>query len=300
MYSATNTRIIVPEFDYHRPETLTEVFSLLAKHEDQARIMAGGTDLIVKMKMGRVNSERLISLAGVSELNGISSGSELTIGSMTCIQAVSRSAPVQNNYPALFEACEAFSTVPIMIMGTIGGNLCNASPAADTVPALLAFDASVDLVNASGCRTIPLHEFFTGPGQTALKKNELLQLVRLPEPTVGTGSAFIKVSRVVADISQVCAAVMLVRAGEQVTNCRIALGAVAPTPVRIHRAEESLIGRNGDSSAFDNAARIVAEEIKPITDVRASEDYRRQVAVVIVRDALVAAWQRAEGTFENE
>ena len=124
--------------------------------------------------------------------------------------------------------------------------------------------------------------------------------MRLPEPTVGTGSAFIKVSRVVADISQVCAAVMLVRAGEQVTNCRIALGAVAPTPVRIHRAEESLIGRNGDSSAFDNAARIVAEEIKPITDVRASEDYRRQVAVVIVRDALVAAWQRAEDTFENE
>lgn len=293
MYIATNTRIVVPEFDYERPETLSDVFSLLTEHGDQAKLIAGGTDLIVQMKLERVSPTCLISLAGVSELDGITPGDGHFIGSMTSIRTVSKCDPVCRRYVALFEACEAFSTVPIMIMATIGGNLCNASPAADTVPALLAFDASVDLVTGEGCRNVPLHEFFTGPGKTVLGNGEILQSVRLPEPPPGTGSAFLKISRVVADISQVCAAVMLVRDGEKITDCRIALGAVAPTPVCVPRAENNLIGRNGDLDAFEKAARIAAEDISPITDVRATEAYRRHVAAVIVRDALSTAWRRA-------
>lgn len=293
MYFATNTRIVVAEFDYERPQVLTGVFSLLAEHGDRARLIAGGTDLIVQMKLERVSPACLISLAGVSELDGITPGDELSIGSMTSIRTVSKSGPVRRRYAALFEACEAFSTVPIMIMGTIGGNLCNASPAADTAPALLAFDASVDLVTGGGGRNVSLQEFFTGPGKTALGAGEILQSVRLPEPPPGTGSAFLKVSRVVADISQVCAAVMLVRDGAKIADCRIALGSVAPTPIRVPRAENNLIGRNGDLDGFEKAARIAAEDISPITDVRATEGYRRQVAAVIVRDALSTAWHRA-------
>lgn len=293
MYFATNTRIVVPEFDYQRPATLTDVFSLLAEHGDQARLIAGGTDLIVQMKLERISPTCLISLAGVSELEGITPGDGLSIASMTSIQTVSKSDPVRGRYTALFEACEAFSTVPVMIMGTIGGNLCNASPAADTAPALLAFDASVDLVTSGGGRNVSLREFFTGPGKTALGAGEILQSVRVPQPPPGTGSAFLKVSRVVADISQVCAAVMLVRDGEKISDCRIALGSVAPTPVRVPRAEKILIGRKGDLDAFEKAARIAAEDISPITDVRATEAYRRHVAAVIVRDALSTAWHRA-------
>ena len=294
MYRATNTRIVVPEFDYQRPETLAGVFSLLAEHGDQARVIAGGTDLIVQLKLERLSPACLISLGGVSELDGITTDGGLSIGSMTSILTLSKSALVGRRYGALIEACEAFSTVPIMIMGTVGGNLCNASPAADTAPALLAFDASVDLATAAGGRNVSLQDFFRGPGKTALGAGEILQSVRLPEPPPGAGSAFLKVSRVVADISQVCAAVMVVREGKKIAGCRIALGSVAPTPLRVPRAEENLIGRNGDLDAFEKAARIAAEDISPITDVRATEGYRRHVAAVIVRDALSTAWQRAQ------
>lgn len=293
MYFATNTRIVVPEFDYERPETLAGVFSLLAEHGERAKLIAGGTDLIVQMKLERLSPACLISLAGVNELDGITPGDGLSIASMTSIRTVSQSDPVRGSYAALFEACQAFSTVPVMIMGTIGGNLCNASPAADTAPALLVFDASLDLVTGGGRRNVSLREFFTGPGKTALGAGEILHSVRLPEPPPGAGSAFLKISRVVADISQVCAAVMLVRDGEKITDCRIALGSVAPTPVRAPGAEKNLIGRKGDLDAFGKAARIAAEEISPITDVRATEAYRRHVAAVIVRDALSTAWRRA-------
>ncbi len=294
MYIETNTRIVVPEFEFGKADTLAGVFSLLAEHGDGARLIAGGTDLIVQMKLERVNPTCVISLAGVKELEGISSGGGLTIGSATSIQTISKSAPVRGLYPALSESCEAFSTVPIMIMGTIGGNLCNASPAADTAPALLVLDAEVDLVTADGNRRIPLQEFFAGPGKTVLGKGEIMRSIRLPEPPPGTGSAFLKISRVVADISQVCAAAMLVRDGDKVADCRIALGSVAPTPLRARRAEEALIGRNGDPDAFAEAARLVAEDISPITDVRATEGYRLHVAAVIVRDALSTAWRRSK------
>jgi carbon-monoxide dehydrogenase medium subunit len=294
MYTETNTRIVVPEFEFEKADSLAEMFSLMAEHGDGARLIAGGTDLIVQLKLERVKPTCVISLAGLKELEGVFSNGGLTIGSATKIQAVSKSGPVCGRYAALSEACEAFSTVPIMIMGTIGGNLCNASPAADTAPALLAFDAEVDLVTADGNRNIPLQEFFVGPGKTVLGKGEIMRSIRLPDPPAGVGSAFLKVSRVVADISQVCAAAMLVRDGERVADCRIALGSVAPTPVRARRAEEALIGRNGNPEAFEEAARLVAEDISPITDVRATEAYRRHVAAVIVRDALSTAWQRSK------
>ena len=140
---------------------------------------------------------------------------------------------------------------------------------------------------------MPLAEFFTGPGKTVLKPGEIVTAVAVPKPATGTGSAFLKISRVVADISQVCAAVSLVRDGARVTGCRIALGSVGPTPVRAARAEAELTGRDGTPQAFAKAAAIVSEDIRPITDVRASETYRRHVARTLVRDALQTAWQRA-------
>ena len=293
MYTATNTHIVVSEFDYERPETLPDAFALLAEHGNQSRLIAGGTDLLVQMKMEQVSPRCLISLAGVSELDGIASGDGLTIGATTSIRTISISEPVRQRYAALFEACQAFSTVPIMIMGTIGGNLCNGSPAADTAPALLAFDAHVNLMSSNASRALMLEEFFTGPGSTALGQGEILHSVRLPPPANATGSAFVKESRVVADIAQACVAVKLVRDGEQIAECRIALGSVAPVPLRVPRAEESLCGGTLDREALEAAARIVEEDISPITDIRATEPYRRRVSRAIVRDALETAWQRA-------
>jgi len=294
MYINTNTRILAPEFEFAQPATLAEAFALIEQHGDGAHLLAGGTDLLVQMKMERLNPACVISLRKLDELKGISSsGDGHRIGAAATVMDVARSATVKARYDALVEACNAYSTVSVMVMGTIGGNLCNASPAGDTAPALIVHDASAVVRSAKAERRVPVAEFVTGPGKTVLGKGEILAAVELPEPAAGTGSAFLKMSRVVADISQVAAAVSLVRDGDKVTDCRIALGAVAPTPIRVARAESALNGQRGTPEAFAEAAAIVAEDIKPITDVRASEGYRRQAARSIVRDALNTAWHRA-------
>ena len=293
MYMNTNTRILAPEFAFARPASLAEAFALMKEHGPGARLLAGGTDLLVQMKMERLSPDLVIGLSGVKELEGIAAGDGLTIGAATTIWAISKSPEVGTQVAALREACSAFSTVSVMFMGTLGGNLCNASPASDTAPALLAHDASLVIKSVRSERTVLLAEFFTGPGKTVLKPGEIVTAVTIPKPVASTGSAFRKISRVVADISQVCAAVSLVREGKKVTGCRIALGSVAPTPIRLARAEEALVGQDGTPQSFAKVAEIVAEDIRPISDVRASEGYRRHVARTIVRDALQTAWQRA-------
>lgn len=293
MFMNTNTRLVSPEFDYLQPKTLTEAFTMLADHGGSAKLLAGGTDLLVQMKMERQQPSHVISLSRVKELAGITEGDVLTIGATTSIRDVSRSGPVIAGYTALQEACNAYSTVSVMLMGTIGGNICNASPAADTAPALLVHDASAVLRSGKATRTVPLRDFFTGPGKTVIQPGEILTAVELPKPAKGTGSAFLKISRVVADISQVCVAVVLVRDGDTITDCRIALGSVGPTPMRMKQAVGALIGKRGTPEAFAAAADIVAKDITPITDVRATEKYRRHVSRIIARDALLTAWQRA-------
>ena len=293
MYMNTNTRIIAPEFDFAQPKSLAEAFALMDEHGADARLLAGGTDLLVQMKMERISPAWVISLAKIDGLRSIEADKGLSIGAMASIKEVSVSAPVKAGYAALVESCNAYSTVSVMLMGTIGGNICNASPAADTAPALLAFDAVAVVKSARGSRKVAMADFFAGPGKSALKPGEILTAIELPEPAAGSGSAFLKISRVVADISQVCVGVSLVRDGDRITDCRIALGSVAPTPIRIAGAEAALGGQKGGDAVFDKAAEIAARDIKPISDARASESYRRHAARIIVRDALKTAWQRA-------
>jgi carbon-monoxide dehydrogenase medium subunit len=177
-----------------------------------------------------------------------------------------------------------------MYMATLGGNLCNASPAADTAPCLLVFDAAVMLKSRTQERVIPLADFFVAPGRTLLDSDELLTQVHIPAPAPSSGSAFLKTSRVVADISQVCTAVKLVREGNIVRDARIALGSVAPIPLRVKHASASLIGQPFTRELAEEAGQIAAQEISPISDVRATREYRQHIAAVLVRDALVQAW----------
>lgn len=292
---ATNTRVLVAEFEYSRPASVEEACSELAEHGDDARLIAGGTDLIVQMKMERLSPARLISLAGVSELRGIAADDGLTIGATTSVRSVAQSAAVLERYTALAEACESFSTVPVMVMATIGGNIRNASPASDSAPALLAFDAVVDLVSKSGERAVALSDLFTGPGKSVIRADELVRSVRLPRCGAETGSAFVKVARVTADISKVAAAVRVVRDGDRITEARIALGSVAPTPLLAVEAAGSLRDKQVDAALLDEAGRIAASESAPITDVRSTDEYRRRIVATIVRDALESAWLRAGG-----
>lgn len=297
-----NTHILVQEFEYLEPKTLAEATAMLADWGDQARVMAGGTDLLVQMKLERRNPVHVINISKIPELAGIQENAGVDIGAAATIRAVHRSPSIRERYTALSEACNWFSTIQIMVMGTIGGNLCNASPAADTAPPLLCFDAEVTIASQAGQRTMALEGFFLGPGKTALHADELLVKIHLPAPVEYTGSAFVKVARVVADISKTCAAVKVVRDPKLgvVRDCRIALGSVAPTPIRVRRAEEALNGRPYGDELVDRVAKIASDEIRPITDVRSTDEYRKEVSAVIVRDALQLAWSRAGGEVEKD
>lgn len=290
----TNTHILYPEFDYFAPTTLYEATELLAQYGETARVMAGGTDLLVQMKMERQQPSYVVSLANISALKGIKSleSEGLEIGPTTSIRELYQS-PV-STLESLKEACNWFSTVQIMHMATVGGNLCNASPAADTAPPLLAFDARVTLKSKTSERVLPLDHFFVAPGKTAAQPDELLTLISIPEVLPNTGSAFLKVARVAADISQVCAAVRITREGNSVQDARIALGSVAPTPVRATVAERDLIGQTFSLELAEEIGKQAAREIRPIGDVRATREYRQHIAAVIVRDALLRAWERTQ------
>lgn len=295
MVTATNTYLLVPEFELLEPPTIEDAVVALAEHGDSARVLAGGTDLLVQMKTGRLEPAFLVSLHRIAELQRIDEPDGLTVGSTVTLQALWSHATVRERYQALAEACHAFSTVQTMTMGTIGGNLCNASPAADAAPALLVLDAIVHARSVTGSRAIPLDEFFTGPGESVLGADELLESIELPPPSSNSGSAFVKLGRVAADIAKVCVAARVVRDGDLVRECRIALGAVAPTPLRARGAEASLTGERFTAAALAQAIAAARDEIEPITDTRSTADYRRQVAGAIVGDVLRAAWERAGG-----
>jgi carbon-monoxide dehydrogenase medium subunit len=288
-----NTHILVPEFDYLEPETIEEAAEMAA--EPDTLVMAGGTDLLVQMKLEHRNPSRVVSLQGIESLRRLDDTRGLELGATATIRDVGMAPAVRARYAALAEACHAFSTVQIMVMGTVGGNLCNASPAADTAPALLVFDARVRLVSGSRTREVSLDVFFVGPGQTVMEDGELLESIHMPEQPNSAGSAFLKMARVTADISKVSVAVSLVRDGAKIAACRVALGSVAATPRRSPQAEGALTGNVMNSRAIDEAVRLAREDIAPITDVRSTADYRRQVAGVLVGDAIRSAWTRAGG-----
>jgi len=295
MLTFTNSHLMLGEFDYVEPSSLDEACDLLAEHAGDARLLAGGTDLLVQMKLERAEARYLIGLRRLRELGRITTGDGLVLGACATIRRIARSDLVRGRYAALQEACDAFSTMQVMVMGTVGGNVCNASPAADTAPALLAFDGRARLRGRRGERWVPLDEFFVAPGRTVLRGDELLESLHLAPLTADTGSAFLKLGRVAADIAKVSVAVRLDRDGDRIQDCRIALGAVAPTPMRTRNAERVLAGQAPRAALVKEAARAAAEEIRPITDVRSSAAYRRHVAGVLVEDAVARAWVRAGG-----
>ncbi len=294
-FTFTNTHLLVNEFDLLEPSSIEEVVRALAEAKGQARLMAGGTDLLVQMKMERQAPNLVISLARIPGLGSIEAKDGLQIGAMATIRDVWTQPEVRSSYTGLAEACAAFSTVQIMVMATIGGNLCNASPAADTAPALLAFEASVRAISPSGSRTLPLDELFVGPGRTVLGPDEVLETISVRPQLATTGSAFLKTGRVAADISKVCAAVRIVRDGPRVQDCRIALGSVSPTPLRAVHAESVLLDEMPTPAAVDALAAAARDEVAPISDVRSTAEYRRKLVGVLVSDAFRLAWTRAGG-----
>ncbi len=294
MNHTTNSHILIHEFDYLEPASVEEAVALLAEHGDRTQFLAGGTNLLVWMKLEQRAPEYVINIGKLPGLDEIVPGDDgLALGALTTIRALRDFPLVQSDYTALAEACAAFGSTQVQMMGTLGGNVCCGSPASDTVPALLALEAQLTLVGPDGERTTPLADFLVGPGRVALRRGEILTHVHLPPPSPHTGSAFLKISRVEADLAKVSVAALLVRDGDAIVDCRLAYGSVGPTVMRARQAEALLVGQPFGAELALEAGRVAAKEITPIDDARSSADYRRQVTRALTHDALMAAWQRA-------
>jgi len=262
---------------YCRPESLDALFGILREHPD-ARILAGGTDLIVRLRKGHDQPRVLVDLKRVGDLRTdiTQVGAAARIGARAVITDVIASALLRQSFPALIEAALVVGSVQIRNRATISGNLCNASPAADTAPALLAFGASVNLASAAGPRTLPLDQFFVGPGRTVLRPGEIVASVDIPLPADPTGSAFSRLTRrrgVDLAIASVCCVV------HESGSVRLGFGAVGPRPFSVDT-------RN-DSPLEDALAQA-----SPIADLRASDEYRRAMLPVLTRRALKIAIER--------
>jgi CO/xanthine dehydrogenase FAD-binding subunit len=287
---------MLPRFQYFAPRTLDEAVALLAGAGGAGRVLAGGTDLLPRLERRLVRAETLVDLKRIPELRAIDFDPQagLTIGATARLAELLEHPDVQRCYPAMIEAASQTATVQIRNMGTVAGNVCNGSPCADSVPVLLARGARVALRSPRGERLLPLSDFFKGPGETALAPDELLRRIHVPPPPPDTGFAFAKLpARTHVDISAVNVGVMVARDGAACGEARIVLGAVGPTPIRARKAEARLVGATLGATLLREVGELAAREAQPIDDVRASAAYRRSMAAVLVRRALVAAAQRA-------
>jgi len=291
-----NTKILAQEFEYLAPKTLDEALSLLDNYKDKSvRILAGGTDLLVKMKISDLKTDYLINIKNIPELNFIDTADGLKIGAAVSLSRIERIGKVKERYPALYEGIKSMAAIAVRNMGTIAGNICNASPAADTVPPLIAYGAEVKLVSKRGERTVLVEDFITGVGKTVIEADEIISQVNIPEINKNSGSAFSKKSRVKADIAKINLAVYLEKEGNICKDCKIVLGSVAVKAIRVKEAESLLKGQTVNASRIDEAAEKASEEIKPIDDIRSSVEYRTDVARVMVEDTIKVAWERAGG-----
>lgn len=292
----TNTKILAQEFEYLAPKTLNEALSLLEKYKDKsARILAGGTDLLVKMKTIDLKTNYLINIKNIPELDFIDTFDGLKIGAAVPLSHIERIEKVKKRYPALFEGIKSMAAIAVRNMGTITGNICNASPAADTVPSLIAYGAEVKLVSKRGERTVSVEDFITGVGKTVIKADEIITQINIPEINKNSGSAFSKKGRVKADIAKINLAVYLERENNICKDCKIVLGSVAVKAIRAKEAEGLLKGQTVNASLIDKIAKKASEEIKPIDDIRSSVEYRTEVARVMMEDTVRIAWGRAGG-----
>ncbi len=274
-------------FDHHTPQTLPDALELLAHQNGEAKVIAGGSDLILLMRNGVLAPKLVVDIKRLPELKSISFDQDtgLKIGALTTLREIHCSPLVQQYYPSLSHAASLMASEQIRGFATVGGNLCNGSPSADQAQPLLAMDAIIQLVDLQGTREIPLEDFFLSPGKTALKQGELLQSIRMPPPQGLT--LFIKhAPRIYMDISVVCIALRLVMEEDVCQEARIVLGAVAPTPMRARRAELEITGKPLTEQIIALTAEIAASECSPITDAKGTAWYRRQMVEVFVRRGL--------------
>ncbi|MCE2400003.1 xanthine dehydrogenase family protein subunit M [Candidatus Poribacteria bacterium] len=281
-------------FEYFEPTTLAEASRLFA--QEHAQLLAGGTDLVIGMKAYTETPQSVISLQNIPGLDDVTTYSDgsITIGAMTKVREVELSEDIQEHHTALAEGASEIGSIQIRNLATIGGNIAHASPAADTVAGLLVADAQVGIASAEGERTVPIDELFTGPGQTVLKAGEIITQFRLPNPA--SGSHYIKHKiREVMDLAFIGVASAINLDNGTITDAKIGLAAVAPTPIRATEAENLLKGKEPTDELLQQAGEAAAAATSPISDLRCSAEHRKEMVDVLTRRTLQHALDRARG-----
>ena len=293
-------------FAYHAPDSLSEAFDILAAEQAQARLLAGGTDLLVQMRRGLHPCDHLIDVKGIPELKPLSySSSEgLVVGAAVSCTELCEFQDIKDHYPALFDAASLIGGNAVQSRATLGGNLCNAAPSADTIPAMIVLNASCTICGSKGNRTLAVEEFCTGPGETVLDGSEILLSIHFPPPQSLSGASYMRfIPRGEMDIA-VAGVGAWVKLDEKtngessrysIVEARIALGGVAPTPLLVREADEALSGGAPNEESFERAAGIAQAATSPISDVRGTEAQRRHLVGVLVKRTLREAVERARG-----
>ena len=274
-------------FEHYAPDSVEELLELL-KSKPNAKLIAGGTDLLLQMKEGTAQPETVGSLKNVEELGGFSvSKNGYRLGTGMTLRRITRSNELTQNFPGLIYAAGVVASEQIRSLATLGGNICNASPSADMVPPLIALDAVVQLVSSQSQRELPLSEFFKGPGESVLKGGEILHSIFLPQPS-GSMIYSKHAPRKYMDLAVVGVAVRLAKKNGKINEARVALGAVGPVPFRAEKTEALLAGQTLTTELMREAGEMAAGECVPIDDIRGSAWYRKRMVKVHVRRNLEA------------
>jgi CO/xanthine dehydrogenase FAD-binding subunit len=279
-------RGFIPKYQLTSPASLADALALLRNEPGVWKPFAGGTDLMVLLEAGRLPHRNYINIWGLDELRGMEANeSHVTLGALTTYTDVQANPILRDEFPMLCQAASETGGLAIQNRGTLGGNIINASPAADSPPALLAYDAEIELVSSGGSRWLPYHGFHTGYKEMHMGADELLSRIRLPRNTKGATHYYRKVgTRKAQAISKVCLAAVSRMNDGQISDTRIALGSVAPIVVRCVQTEDSLRGRKPDAETIAAACDTLLREISPIDDIRSTADYRLQVARNLLTD----------------
>ncbi len=287
----------LPDFQHYAPASLSEALDLLSRYRGKAAVYAGGTDLLVAMKKREKTPEHLINLKRIDEMKGIHFDEKkgIQIGALTTLGDLERSTLVKEKLEILWDAVTVMASPQVRSLGTVGGNLCGAVPSADTAPPLIALGASVRVAGPHGEREILMENFFRGPKESVLQKNELMKEILIPLPDNFTSGKYIKLMRREAmDLALVgvAASLSMDRGGKVCKDARIALGAVAPTPIRALQAEEILINREIDETRAAEAGKAASVVCRPISDIRSSLAYRCSMVEVLTKRAIMEAYRR--------
>lgn len=283
-------------FEYFEPRTVEEVVRILFMYRGEAKVLAGGVDLVPKMRKRQIQLKCLVSIQRIPGIDYIEGDGAkgLRIGALTNLRSIELSPAIQKDYELLQEAIHQIASIQVKNMGTAVGNLCVATPASDIALPLLVLGAKLRIVGPTQERNVAIEKFFIGVGQTVLQPSEIVTEVLLPSPPAATGGAFLKLVRTATDVAKVNVAVTVTVTGGICQDVKIALGSVAPTPIKANKAEEALKGKKLDQETIAEAAETAAEETKPIDDIRSTAEYRKEVTKVLVRRAIEKASKRAK------